>query len=82
MKVTVTKHLSTYTEGNYRIEMAGDSYSAGFSMFVYHLIDRECPCVVLSSEMRKQYCVNHGALDVPESLQALWFMFHMDGDNR
>ncbi len=81
MEMEVLPDMTTYTEGNYRIEMTIND-DPDILMFIYHNITTDHPCIILNSEMRQQVCVNCGPLNVPDSLQALWFMFHMDGGNK
>ena len=81
MKVEVVGGATWYIEGDYRIEMTNGS-DPNVLMFVYHEIKAVLPCIILNSEMKKQVCVNHGPLKVPDSLQTLWILFHIDGGNR
>jgi hypothetical protein len=85
MKFEQEHGADKYTEGSFWLEV----FPTTGRMFAYH----HCPkrgdaeqrsrgtydCL-LSSEVKRQYCLYCGNLEMPESLQAMWHLFHMEGN--
>jgi hypothetical protein len=88
MKFEQEHGANKYTEGSFWLEV----FPSTGRMFAYHLcpkreearannkMTRGSYDCLLRNEVRDQYCLYCGDLEMPESLQAMWHLFHMEGN--
>ena len=75
MKVTRTKSHFTYSESTYTLEV----YNGGY-MSIRHKCPASTPTdtcydIILPDELRNNSCRYCDELDIPESLQALYYLY-------